>query len=421
MRIKGIINIQNNGGSGTLLLQSLFDGHPQIISLPALYSREIFAFWDESLNKSDIKKLVDEFVADPRHAYWFVVDEKYKAASGNGLYAMGLNQNENVIINQDVFCSHLISILEKSPQITRKVFFEGTHIAYALTCNLKLSDEVYILFPFHSNPPKIANYIIEDFSDVKFIHMVREPIKCQDSGVKFELSYGGGRPLLWSSWLYDWGCRAIVDESKAKSIAVKLEDLHKFPKETMMSLFKWLQIDWNDCLMQSTFGRKKWWNRTGSIRQSGFGEATIKNELCFISKLDEIRLNLLFYGWKKRWKYPLQDYVEKKWFFYLNYYFLMLLPFKQEFLPRKTFLPIPNIQNNGYLIVILQPIIEEIKHQHKVSVNSFLNSLKLFLEGAGLFVANYVKLRQYIYRILNSQKHDHNFYLQYLDILEIKN
>jgi hypothetical protein len=59
------------------------------------------------------------------------------------------------------------------------------------------------------------------------------------------------------------------------SVAVRLEDLHLRPRDTLSALCGWLELRWDDCLLSSTFAGKRWWNRPGMRRVNGFSRAII--------------------------------------------------------------------------------------------------------------------------------------------------
>jgi hypothetical protein len=59
------------------------------------------------------------------------------------------------------------------------------------------------------------------------------------------------------------------------SVAVRLEDLHLRPRDTVSELCRWLELRWDDRLLCSTFAGKKWWNRPGMRRVNGFSRAIL--------------------------------------------------------------------------------------------------------------------------------------------------
>jgi hypothetical protein len=119
-------------------------------------------------------------------------------------------------------------------------------------------------------------------------------------------------------------------DGSLQSRSVRLEDIHKHPKETLTRICQWLNIEWNDCLLQSTFENKIWHNRPENIRQSGIGLKIISqkhNEV--MSYLDRFRLQILampiLIHLKYRKKLPFLFQLKKR-----ILPFLLLFPFKME-------------------------------------------------------------------------------------------
>lgn len=337
INIRGIIAIQNHGGSGTMFLQSLLDNHPEILSLPALYGRELIRFWHEN-PFTDLESFVLKFVTSPYHAYWFCPDPtRYIVVQQHGLHLLGENRNENIAISLQDFGLHFARELHKrGPSI--RGYLISVYVAYALTKGYNYKKDCWINFPFHQNPPEYAQILADNFFDVRFIHMVREPIQCLASGISFESKQQTGRlKHYWADWLVtpNSGASPLVEADHVQSCAIKLEDLHAKPELTMRALSRWLNIEWNPVLLQSTFDGKKWWNRPGLLAVNGFSKSfTEFKGHDIIPKFDRFRLEFLFTVWKKTWNYKLPNYVEKS-FYEKIARILMLIPFKIDFLPYK--------------------------------------------------------------------------------------
>ena len=139
--VHNMLAIQNYMSSGSTFLQSLLDGHSNILSTPALYSREIFKIWDGSvsLNKT---QLIEFFI---EHLPWFDLN---KVDKDNGINRLGKKANEIAIIDKKKF-KNIISLLlfDFDSRPSRKIFLQAFHIAYALTLGRKINKEsLYILF-----------------------------------------------------------------------------------------------------------------------------------------------------------------------------------------------------------------------------------------------------------------------------------
>jgi hypothetical protein len=88
-KIEGIIAVQNHGTSGSTLMQSLLDSHPNILSLPALHGRELYVFWQKFGHLPAIEFL-PHFVKAYR--FWDSL-----GIDLFGFHEMGLNRDEYIL------------------------------------------------------------------------------------------------------------------------------------------------------------------------------------------------------------------------------------------------------------------------------------------------------------------------------------
>ena len=89
---------------------------------------------------------------------------------------------------------------------------------------------------------------------------------------------------LHSIYFYD-------DKVKNNSRAVRLEDLHNAPRAVLSAICRWLGLDWNDTLLESTYAGLQWWNRPGIKRVSGFDKSIVSTaNHTFTDAFDERRL-----------------------------------------------------------------------------------------------------------------------------------
>lgn len=334
-----VVAIQNYGPSGSLFLQSLLDNHPQILSMPALYNTGFYYFWESKNNLSDVG-LVDSFIQ--RHDYWFLRD---KAIKGWGLHQVGENMDQSVYVDQNNFHNHLSNMIPESG-FSRKSFFVAIYYAYSLALGRKIEEPVVLLFPIHSSPRHHAQYLVEDFPDTKFIHTIRDPIEGMGSSIKHIVYYKlpvnplectfaqiiNDYTMCWPGVKrYVYGDRPYFVERQEFEKAIRLEDLHNRPKETLLSLCRWIGVKWDRCLLESTFDGKKWWNRPESVRLSGFGTQVISNKHDdLFSQFDKLRLYCLLYPKYKIWNYDL-PLMAKSAFFQIAVFPILLLPYKCEF------------------------------------------------------------------------------------------
>lgn len=338
-----IFAVQNCGISGTVFLQSLFDGHPKILSMPALTAQTLLMFWERNWN-FDRSVIIENFLVD--FDFLFQVTPY---AQSFGLSDLGINQNENACVDQSSFLSHLTQQSEwiSEPILSRKNFIISIFKAYNLTIGRAIDDDGYILYPIHCLPKKYADELVEDFSEVKFLHMMREPIQNVGSMASHisknsQWSHNYLLSCSVSQMFLDYtihvGYRRahglvpyVSDNEKSTTRALKLEDVHKDAKNSLLKICKWLKISWDDCLLQSTFNGKLWHNRPETIRQTGIGSKTIaqKHEN-LMSQFDRARLSILSKKYNHYYGYQNQS-NHNSFLIKLLMPILIWVPFRMEF------------------------------------------------------------------------------------------
>ncbi|MHB1947006.1 MAG: sulfotransferase [Gammaproteobacteria bacterium] len=337
INIRGLIAVQNHGGSGTLLFQSLLDEHPEIISLPALYGRELIQFWFDT-KITNIEQFVFAFINHPCNLYWFDPNpQRYLVLNQHGLCNLGENRNENIAVDRMIFAANLMLELGRD-ELNLKNFITSVYLAYAKTRGIKHKDDCWLLFPFHQNPPQYAKVLAKSFPAIKFIHMVREPIQCLASGIRFESTQENGRMNPhWAAWIVNPnpGATPLLKADNVETCALRLEDLHTQGEKTLRALCRWLNIEWNPVLLQSTFNGKKWWNRPELKPINGLDKSFVRfRGQDIIPWFDRVRLEFLFQNWKKAWNYKHPSYVNN-WFIEKLMRVLILFPFKIDYMPLK--------------------------------------------------------------------------------------
>lgn len=341
--INKVLAIQNCGPSGTLLLQSLLDNHPQILTLPALHGQQLLIQW-ESLQGKSQQELISEFVQI--NEYWFEAEKQ--PGEDLGLTSMGKDYNEKLGIPRDAFTKHFAELIAQHPNLTRKDFICSVFTAYNQSLGKDISKAEYILYPIHCLPKKYAQQLVNDFSTARFLHTIRNSIQSMGSMAKHIRHNDGWQHLyllncVTSQMLNDftihagphraYGMHAYFADTadrRIESRAIKLEDLHKQLKQSMTAVCQWLGLNWDDCLLTSTFDGKLWNNRPASIRQTGAGSKIISQQhQDVLSRFDKFRLELLSSSYLIHYKYKNRLATLEK-FALFTMPLLIFLPFKME-------------------------------------------------------------------------------------------
>lgn len=340
-----VLAIQNYGRSGALFLQSLLDGHRQILSLPALNGYQLPSYWEKHGHLAK-EELFTKFIQD--HPAYF---EKTSAHDGLGIADMGPNRNEATFVDREAFEYYLSREWERD-KLSRKSFITSVYIAYNKALGRVIDPKAWLLFPIHSLPQRFGKQLAEEFSTVRFIHTIRESFQNMGS----ICSHINKNPELNHLYLLECGIGQIfcdiaihgnyskvcglapylpdTSDGKIMTRTIKLEDLHNHPVETLRKLCEFLEIYWDDCLLQSTFDGKLWHNLPDTIRQTGIDKATIlQKHNHLLNQFDKLRIKYLSKPYDKFYGYPRQRYSI---FLIFLMPILLWLPFKMEWIRKSS-------------------------------------------------------------------------------------
>ncbi len=360
--IERAVSIHYYGRGGSFFLQSLLDGHPDVLTFPANYLCGYFAFWEEFGHLPAVElcaAFIDcyEILFDPRSTI-----EVLGVGAGAGLEynftAMGEKQREALGVDRDLFAFTLLRLLkhEIADAITeraeRKFFFQALHVAYAEASGRQFeSPNPLIVFQAHNPFFSSIEGLFSDFGvNLKCLHSVREPLQTLASWYRSmrddedvdDLDLPSDtliRALAHASPIFTWthhvspdhqGVGRYVEMNQRNSRAVRLEDLHQAPEATTKRLCRWLEIDWCDSLLSSTFDGKLWHWKVRGETLSGFQNQTISRRHDeVLSDFDRLRLRFLLADRHAAWGYELPS-----WYclatLRLLALVLWLLPFRME-------------------------------------------------------------------------------------------
>ena len=322
--IRRALAIQNYGASGTVFLQSLLDGHPQILSLPSLYGRTLYPFYERCGHLPYVEFMREFFL---ENQYWFDDDvaRTHPVSTVLGMHQMGENRDQPLVVPLgdfiDAFDAGFKPYADLPPEKRRAHFIKAVYQAYdvARGTSKARAGASWLLYPIHDSLVKHAQWLRADFPECRILHMVREPMQNIGSVIKHVLEAGH----LSKADALHAGVAQILNDYNAQgevrhingyhgffpvrevpTVAVKLEDLHLHSKNTLQALVKWLGISWDDRLMESTFNGLSWWNRPKGKRVSGFNKDIVSQGYeQFLSKRDRFILAPLARRQQRAWGY----------------------------------------------------------------------------------------------------------------------
>ena len=332
--VNRIVCIMNYTMSASSLMSSLLDNHPNILSFPDNIISSFQDFWDINSTLS-LDPLLDAFLVK----YTTIFDARTTpeglegtAESGEkrGFTTLGPDRKEYLEVDRAAFKRYMKVFIGDIHPIPRKLFFQSMHVAYSKALGREVSDPI-IVFGLHAAYPRRINALMEDFSEVYFLKMVRHPLRAIGSRLRRQIINGIGlshfRKIITgvskSGFTYP-------STSANRWRAVRMEDLHQTPKKTMKNICHWLDLPWNEVLLESTINGKQWWNEKGGLQISGFNTAipsqTFEN---YVSNFDNLRLYIMHGRKCSAWGYE-TPWWSHNIFSKLLVFPLLIFPFKIE-------------------------------------------------------------------------------------------
>ena len=314
---KKIVALIAFGRSGSGLMHSLIDGHPDVSTLPSSYFSEFFDYftwekiiaggWEESADRFTkiYEVLFDASSAVP-------ISTKGKQTINNigqkeGMTNVGLGRDEVISVDKKVFIKELKQLMNCHDSLDSITFFKLVHSAYEKA--LDDHNEKKLIF-YHIHDP--GTYARLNFlrlaPSTNWMMVVREPLQNCESWLRSNFYDGDYKTITHKIFQMLFGVDQAIYRNN-NSIGVRLEDLKEHPKKTIPALCKWLGIEENDSLYQMTTQGKKWWGDPTSpdYAKEGmipFGKTSINRKLGLIfSTNDQFILRTLFYPFSVRFGY----------------------------------------------------------------------------------------------------------------------
>jgi len=303
------------GRSGTGLLHSLIDNHPEISTLPSIYFSEYYNAdvwgkliaqgWDQ-LPENTIRQFAVLF--DARSSVPVPGIDKPLANLGQkeGMVNVGVNKDEVLTVDQNRFCAELKKLMMGYSSLSPQSFFTLIHSAYEKSLN-KASNKQSIFYHIHNPGPYAKLNFLRYNPKARLLMMVREPVQSCESWVKNiikESSENTHNNIV--TMLFDIDQIAF---RRQDSIGVRLEDLKARPEATLTALCDWMGIKDSPTLYEMTAQGKKWWGDPTSPDytskgMSPFDDSAITRKVGSVfSEQDQFILRTLFYPFSVRFSY----------------------------------------------------------------------------------------------------------------------
>jgi hypothetical protein len=312
-----VVALVHWGRSGTGLLHSLIDDHPEVSTIPSVYLSEYFnhSTWERIIS-GGWSEMTDRFMA----VYDVLFDatstvpvqtKSYKLVRNigqkEGMANVGDKRDEVLSVDKELFHAELQRLMRFYDQLDALIFFKLVHKAYDTALD-DIHQKSLIFYHIHNPSTQAQLNFVRLVPDANWVMMVREPVQCCESWLRLSFEqndYTGGMTKI-RTMLFD------IDNiiyHKQNSVGVRLEDLKERPRQTIPALCNWMGIEETESLYEMTAQGKKWWGDPSSpdFAQDGmdpFGKTSINRKIGSIfSERDQYILQTLFYPFSVRFGY----------------------------------------------------------------------------------------------------------------------
>ena len=309
------------GRSGTGLLHSLIDGHPEVSTLPSIYFSEYFDHsnwvqlisdgWDGVIDRfiTTYEVLFDASSSVP--VYTKSKELLINIGIKDGMANVGDQKNEVLKVDKGLFKEKLKYLMDSYSDLDAFLFFKLVHSSYNAAINDNNSKNL-IFYHIH-NPDVYAKLnFIRAAPKNNWIMTVREPLQSLESWVNRD------KEKSWYSRISNNIVSMLFEidnpvYSRQCSLGLRLEDIKKKPEKTIQALCKWMGIKESESLYEMTVQGKKWWGDPSSTDYSKdgmepFGQTSINRKLgTLFSEKDQFVLRTLFYPFSVRFGYTKEN------------------------------------------------------------------------------------------------------------------
>ena len=312
-----IITLVHFGRSGTGLLHSLIDNHPEVSTMPSIYFSEYFnpSTW-EKIIAGGWNEMVDRFISIYEVLFNASARQPIETKSKKfinymgqqeGMANVGDQKNEVLTVDQASFREELSYLMSIHDHLDAFIFFKLAHAAYDKSLN-DHNHKSLIFYHIH-NPDTYAKLnAVRAVPNANWIMMVREPLQTCESWIKRDFHQNEHFSISTKIITMLFELDNVIYQ-KQNSIGVRLEDLKESPRKTIPALCDWMGIKETESLYEMTAQGKKWWGDTDSpdYQKDGmepFGKTSIRRKVGSVfTENDQFILNTLFYPFSAHFSY----------------------------------------------------------------------------------------------------------------------
>ena len=346
-----VILITPHGRSGSVFLQSLLDGHKEIIGFPIIY--DWYDFTMKNIYNLTNEDIIDQFL---------IKNKKILSSKNNSFFDLGKAKHhldeKKFNIDTKVFKECFIEITKNITIISEKSLFEWIHLSLASYMKYDIKKIKYILVHIHeytnvftqtnSNKTRFE-FIVKHYPDFKLLATIRDPREDFNSWKKIMIQRSN-EFTVFETFKYIYHIKKTYQSlllfiknniKKDNFLLIDLNRFHIKQKNALLIICELLIINFDDCLLKSTFFNIPWeGNSSDNKIMSTFDKkkAIYKwdNELSYKEK---IILNTFHYSIINLFKYSNDNKYYKK-----IYSIIVLLKIFKFSLEKKDIIIIENIK-----------------------------------------------------------------------------
>ncbi len=280
--------LYDGGRSGSIFLQSLFDGHSEVITFPStLLIGGLTGIHFDDFFCANAGNTPKQIAINFTKVYQTAFDSNYDSTASR-LSQLGDHKDQKIEVDKDRFIDFFIKYFDVRDEISYINVFNGAHLAWAQAQGKKLGENVLIVHALHTPEDKMKMYC-ENFPESKHLVCIRNPIVSHNSRFihhikrhklnnknsdffdnieQLNYPYNMTRDVLFA-------LKIIGKYAKFEKVrGVRNEDLHIIPESTVNNLCKFLEMEFEPQLLESTFFGLKHWGDDTIDPRNGFSKST---------------------------------------------------------------------------------------------------------------------------------------------------
>ena len=290
------------GRSGSMFFHSLFDGHPDLATLPGIYFKGWFdrnvwkRFAPDFADPDWRKRLADQIVMEFQPLFDArsrkdVVGKPFGQTEwlsrDSGFMDMGADRSQPFVVDQNAFTAAFLSLLAPLSSVDQKTCFELIHRAFEIGIRGNTaagSREGGQIF-YHIHNPEIFGFahFLHHYPQARLLYIVRHPVQGMESWMLGEADIQASLKVPDASGKWDtdslinrWS--KTVDKIDnmfnqihspfnmlAHSRGVRLEDVKRDAKRIMPQVAAWIGIPDHPALYEASFCGFQYWGPASKV------------------------------------------------------------------------------------------------------------------------------------------------------------